>query len=138
MYKPIRNTILLLMVAAIFVPIPGEAAPPADKQPLVLVIYADWCPLCQRLKPTLALINEKYRGRIHFIRFDLTSEETTTQSEELASKLGLEKFFEQHKEVTALVVIQDASGREVFRAEHDYDPLHYEAVLDRQLQVAHR
>ena len=136
MYKAIRNFAVLLVIAALFVPVSGiEAAPPTDKQPTVLVVYADWCPLCQRLKPTLALINEKYHGRIRFIRFDLTSEETTAQSKQLASKLGLTEFFKQNQETTSLVVIQDTSGHEVFRAVHDYDPQHYETVLDRQLHV---
>lgn len=109
------------------------ASAPVDHRPRVLVIYADWCPLCQRLKPTLALINEKYHGQIRFIRFDVTSEATVTESKIEARKLGLEDFFKANLDQTSLVVIQDANGHQVFHAVHDYDVEHYEAVLDQEL-----
>ncbi len=120
---------------ALFVCIAGSlgAAPPVDKRPLVLVVYADWCPSCQHLKPVLAAINEKYRNRIRFVRFDITTEETTAESQQRVEKLGLAKFFEDNQR-TSLVVIMDASGREVFRTVNDYEPAHYEFVLDKQLQ----
>ncbi|HEY0704521.1 MAG TPA: thioredoxin family protein [Candidatus Acidoferrales bacterium] len=113
---------------------PKTAAIPLDKRPYVLVVYADWCPYCQDLKPVLALINDKYRGRIRFVRYDVTSDETTAKSKELAAKLGLTKFFEDNQEKTSLVIILDASRHEVFRATSDNEAKHYEAVLDQQLQ----
>jgi thiol-disulfide isomerase/thioredoxin len=106
------------------------AAPP-EKKPTVLVMYADWCPSCQQLKPVLALINEKYRNKIRFVRFDITSEETSAKSKEQAEKLGFADFFEKNKERTSLVSILDPSGREVFRTINDYEPEHYETILDR-------
>jgi thiol-disulfide isomerase/thioredoxin len=106
------------------------AAPP-EKKPTVLVMYADWCPSCQQLKPVLALINEKYRNKIRFVRFDITSEETGAKSKEQAEKLGFADFFEKNKERTSLVSILDPSGREVFRTINDYEPEHYETILDR-------
>jgi thiol-disulfide isomerase/thioredoxin len=105
-----------------------------EKKPLVAVIYADWCPLCQKLKPTLVLINDKYRGKIRFVLFDVTSDVTVEKSRQQARTLGMEQFFDKNRETTSLVIIQDPSGREVFRAYHDYDFQHYAAVLDRQIQ----
>lgn len=105
-----------------------------EKKPLVAVIYADWCPLCQKLKPTLVLINDKYQGKIRFVLFDVTSEETMEKSRQRARSLGLEQFFDKNRETPPLVVIQDPAGRELFRAYHDYDFQHYAAVLDRQIQ----
>ncbi|HXB21768.1 MAG TPA: thioredoxin domain-containing protein [Candidatus Solibacter sp.] len=102
---------------------------------MVLVVYADWCPLCQKLKPALALINEKYSGRIRFVRLDVTSEETTAKSKQRAQSLGLEQFFDKYHDTTSLVIIQDASGHEVFRALHDYDFQHYAKVLDQLLRT---
>jgi thiol-disulfide isomerase/thioredoxin len=108
---------------------------PVEKRPYVLVVYADWCPNCQQLKPTLALINEKYRDRIRFVRYDITSDESIAMSQEKVGKLGLSKFFENNHEQTALVVIMDSARHEIFRALNDYDPSHYESILDQQLQA---
>lgn len=106
---------------------------PQEKKPMVVVVYADWCPLCQRLKPVLALINDNYKDKIQFVRLDLTTEATTAKSRTLARSLGLESFFDKNQGTTSLVVIKDASGHEVFRAVHDYEFQHYAAVLDLQL-----
>jgi thiol-disulfide isomerase/thioredoxin len=92
MHKTFGQRAALLCTFALFVGSVG-AAPPADKRPLVLVVYADWCPSCQHLKPVLAVINEKYRNRIRFVRFDITTEETTAESQQRVEKLGLAKFF---------------------------------------------
>ncbi len=113
---------------------PKTAAIPLEKRPYVLVVYADWCPYCQDLKPVLALLNDKYRGRIRFVRYDITSDETSAKSKEMAAKLGLTKFFDGNEEKTSLVMILDSSRHEVFRATSDDDAKHYEAVLDQQLQ----
>jgi thiol-disulfide isomerase/thioredoxin len=133
-YRGVLTFILVLAITVIAVP--GFAgAPPTENKPLVLVVYADWCPLCQKLKPALALINEKYSGRIRFVRLDVTSEETTAKSKQRAQSLGLEQFFDKYHDTTSLVIIQDASGHEVFRALHDYDFQHYAKVLDQLLRT---
>ena len=132
MLKTLLSAFLLLVVLAVAGP--GiHAAPPADKRPYVLVVYADWCPSCQQLKPTLALLNEKYSGKIRFVRFDITSERTAAKSQEQAAKLGLADFYEKNHDRTSVVIILDASRREVFRTVNDYDPMHYETVLNEQL-----
>jgi thiol-disulfide isomerase/thioredoxin len=135
MRRQARN-IILLMAATVFSVSSLGGSQPTENKPLVLVVYADWCPLCQKLKPTLALINEKYSGRIRFVRLDVTSEETTAKSKLQARSLGLEQFFEKNRDRTSLVVIQDPAGHEVFRAVHDYDFEHYSTVLDQQLRAA--
>src|SRR5271154_1187773 len=111
-----------------------NATPPVDKRPFVLVVYADWCPSCQHLKPVLAIINEKYQKKIRFVRYDITTEETAADSKRQAAKLGLADFFDKNHGQTSLVVILDSSHREIFRTVNDYDPEHYEEVLDRTLQ----
>jgi thiol-disulfide isomerase/thioredoxin len=133
-HKTFSQRAAVLGLIVLFVASLG-AAPPADKRPLVLVVYADWCPSCQHLKPALAVINEKYRNRIRFVRFDITTEETTAESQRRVEKLGLAKFFETNQR-TSLVVIMDSSRREIFRTVNDFDPTHYEFVLDKQLQAA--
>ena len=107
-----------------------------ETKPLVAVIYAEWCPMCQQLKPALALINERYNGKIRFLRLDMTSEQTAAEAKQKAYNAGLKSFFNENKEKTSLVIIQDASGHEIFRAYHDYDFEHYAKVLDQQLRPA--
>jgi thiol-disulfide isomerase/thioredoxin len=134
-YRTARN-IIRLVAATIFSASSFCGSLPTENKPLVVVVYADWCPLCQKLKPVLARINEKYSGKIHFVRLDVTSKETTAKSRLQAQSLGLEQFFEQSRDKTSLVVIQDPAGHEVFRAVHDYDFQHYATVLDQQLRAA--
>jgi thiol-disulfide isomerase/thioredoxin len=133
MQRRVQTICVLLAIAFAAVTVTGSAQE-TDKKPLVLVVYADWCPYCQNLKPVLALMNERYRGRIRYEVLDVTSEATTAKARERARSLGLEKFFDQNYVTTSLVVIKDPAGREVFRAVHDYDFHHYEAVLDKHVQ----
>jgi thiol-disulfide isomerase/thioredoxin len=111
------------------------SAQEVEKKPLVLVVYADWCPMCQSLKPVLVLMNDRYRGQIHYVLLDVTTEATTAKSRAQAQSLGLEKFFDRNFATTSLVVIKDPAGHELFRAVHDYDFHHYEAVLNQQLHL---
>ena len=130
MQRKVR-TICVLLVMAVATLAAAGSAQESDKKPLVLVVYADWCPYCQNLKPVLALMNERYRGRIRYEVLDVTTEATTARARERARSLGLEKFFDQNYVTTSLVVIKNSAGREVFRAAHDYDFQHYEAVLEK-------
>lgn len=132
---------IVVLAAALLSPIVGGAqaekrAASAEKKPTVLVVYADWCPMCQKLKPVISAIADKYRGKIRFVRYDITSKSTETQSKMQAEKLGFEDFFVRNRESTSLVVILDSAGREELRTHADYDPEHYEAVLDRLLVAA--
>jgi thiol-disulfide isomerase/thioredoxin len=136
MPKALKEPLLLLTFLALCAQ-GFAAAEPVDRRPFLLVVYADWCPSCQRLKPTLALLNEKYQGKIRFVRFDITSEESAAKSKERAEKLGLGDFFERNHEQTSLVIVLDSSSHDVFRTVNDYDPQHYETVLDQQLLPPH-
>ena len=132
-WKLLRGLAAVLVLTALWGQTFFAAGMPADKRPLVLVVYADWCFSCQHLKPVLAHINDKYRNKIRFVRYDITSEETAVRSKERVAQLGLAEFFEKNHEQTSLVVILDGAGREVFRTVNDYDPARYEAVLDQLL-----
>lgn len=131
MRRQVRMMVRLALVVLFMQSLHGSQ--PAEKKPMVLVVYADWCPLCQRLKPALALINERYTGKINFVLLDVTSETTTAQSRQRARSLGLEEFFDKNYDATSLVVIRNSGGHEVFRARHDYEFQHYAKILDQQL-----
>jgi thiol-disulfide isomerase/thioredoxin len=129
-----RSRKALFLLALTLTCFSAAVAQERQKRPLVLVVYADWCPYCQNLKPVLVLMNDRYRGKIRYVVLDVTSEATTAKAKEQARSLGVEKFFDRNFATTSLVVIKDPAGREVFRAVHDYDFKHYEAALD-QLHV---
>lgn len=131
----VRCTLFCLLAITILCAPILHAVQQEDKKPVVAVIYADWCPLCQKLKPVLARINERYQGEIHFVVLDVTSEKTSAASKQEARRFGLESFFDQYHDRTSVVIIQDAGGREIFRAAHDYNFQHYAAVLDQQLRA---
>src|SRR5271167_2098633 len=110
MLTAFRTTLVTLLMLALAIPA-SFAAPPPDTRPYVLVVYADWCPYCQQLKPALARINDRYRDKIHFVRFDITTEETAAKSKQQAEKLGLADFYEKNHERTAVVIILNSSRR---------------------------
>ena len=134
MQARLRAITFLLAIAFCFPSVTGSAQE-VEKKPLVLVVYADWCPMCQSLKPVLVLMNDRYRGQIHYVLLDVTTEATTAKSRAQAQSLGLEKFFDRNFATTSLVVIRDPAGHEVFKAVHDYNFHHYEAVLNQQLHL---
>lgn len=127
--------VLIALLAVLPAPHLNGMQPVHDKKPLVVVVYADWCPYCQKLKPALALINERYKGKVNFVRLDVTSQASTVASRLEAARLGLSSFFDQYQGSTSLVMIQDPAGHEVFRAVHDYNFQHYATVLDQQLSA---
>ena len=132
----LRNVICVVTVVVFC---QSLALPQTQKaEPLVAVIYADWCPLCQKLKPVLARINERYKGQIRFVRLDVTSEKTAAAAKVEAHNAGLGPFFDENQERTSLVIIQDISGHEVFRAYHEYDFQHYAKVLDQLLATTQK
>jgi len=40
-------------------------------QPVVVDFYADWCPPCRRLAPTIEKLGEHYQGKIRFVKVDV-------------------------------------------------------------------
>jgi thiol-disulfide isomerase/thioredoxin len=136
-----KLTVFLLAITALFLPGLNSAQQAehrlaiAEKKPTLLVVYADWCPMCQKLKPLLSAIADKYRGRVQFVRYDITSNNTEAESKAQAKKLGFQKFFAENRGATSLVVILDPAGHEQMRVHSDYVPEHYEMVLDRLLQT---
>jgi thiol-disulfide isomerase/thioredoxin len=113
--------VFLLALAACCV-VSLRPAAPLEKKPAVPVMYVEWCPSCQQRKPILAFINEKYRSMIRFVRFDITSEESSAKSKEQAEKLRFADFFEKNQDRTSLVAIRDPARRVVFRTTNDYHP----------------
>jgi thiol-disulfide isomerase/thioredoxin len=89
-------------------------APSLQGKPVVVDIYASWCPACRAIAPTLATLKKQEGAGAHFIRFDVSDAGRLKEARQRARALGLEGFLEAHRSQTALVaVINPATGAAV-------------------------
>lgn len=103
-------------------------------KPVVVDVYASWCPGCKNIASTLATLRDEYRGKANFVVLDVTDRATTAQAEEQARKLGLGKFFEANKASTSTVAIIDpATGNVLAQYQNNADKSSYTAILDRAI-----
>jgi thiol-disulfide isomerase/thioredoxin len=93
----------------------GRLAKELQGKPVVVDIYADWCPGCQSIKPTLSTLKKQYAGKINFVVFDVTNKKTSEAAQAKAKKLGLSDFFAKNKSKTATVAIIDPSTGKILK-----------------------
>lgn len=48
-----------------------QAESGAVGQPTLVWFHADWCHVCQQIKPEVAELGEAYEGRVHFVRLNV-------------------------------------------------------------------
>lgn len=113
----------------------AQAGSPLAKElqgkPVVVDIYASWCPGCKNIAPTLSNLKQQYRGTAHFVVLDVTNRSTTKASEEKAKKLGLGSFFAANKSQTSTVAIIDpATGRILRQFRNNPNQADYKVVLN--------
>ncbi len=97
-------------------------APSLQGRPVVVDIYASWCPACRTIAPTLRSLRQSKAGKASFVTFDVSDAASLKASRERARALGLGPFLEAHRSQTSLVaVIDPATGSTVqtFRASTD-------------------
>ncbi|MEA5473215.1 thioredoxin domain-containing protein [Synechococcus sp. CCY9201] len=97
-------------------------APSLQGKPVVVDIYASWCPACRTIEPTLRSLEKQKAGKATFVRFDVSDAAKLKASRERARALGLGPFLEANRSQTSLVaVINPATGATVqtFRASTD-------------------
>ena len=100
----------------------GALAPSLQGKPVVVDIYASWCPACQTIEPTLRSLRQQQAGKVSFVTFDVSDAVQLKKSRERAAGLGLGAFLEANRSQTSLVAVMDpASGTAVqtFRASSD-------------------
>jgi thiol-disulfide isomerase/thioredoxin len=103
-------------------------------KPVIVDIYASWCPGCKNIAPTLAQLKQKYGKKANFVVFDVTDRQTTKASMQLAAKLGLSQFFEANKSQTSTVAIIDPSNGKVTKQfRNNADLSAYSSILDRSI-----
>jgi thiol-disulfide isomerase/thioredoxin len=112
----------------------GETSPLAKKlqgKPVVVDIYATWCPGCKNIAPTLSQLRQQYASKANFVVLDVTDANTTKASMKLAKELGLTSFFNANKSQTSTVAIIDpATGKIMKQFRNNADLAEYTGTID--------
>lgn len=82
-------------------------------KPTVVDVYANWCPACKAIAPTLSSLKEEYKGKVNFVVLDVTDRAATNQAQASAQKMGLTKFLEANKSATGTVAVIDPATGEI-------------------------
>jgi len=107
----------------------------AEAKTRVAIIRADWCPACQKLDPTVKELMGQYGDKLEFVIFDVTNEQTTSQSAAKAAKLGLAKFFEENKGKTSTIAVIDAKGKVTFKTSKNFNREDYVKAFDKAIAM---
>jgi thiol-disulfide isomerase/thioredoxin len=100
-------------------------------KPVVVDIYASWCPSCKNIAPTISALKKEYSSKANFVVFDVSDQATTAKSLARAKELGLEEFFTKNKSNTSLVAIMDPSDSSILlEKQNTADAATYKAILD--------
>jgi thiol-disulfide isomerase/thioredoxin len=112
----------------------SDLAKELQGKPVIVDVYASWCPGCTNIAPTLSQLKQKYGNKANFIVFDVTDRQTTKASMQMAAKLGLSQFFEANKSQTSAVAIIDPStGKVIKQFRNNADLNAYSSILDRSI-----
>lgn len=112
----------------------GPLARQLQGKPVVVDIYASFCPACRNIAPTLSKLRQDYAGRVHFVVLDVSDKAKVEASQATAQKLGLAAFFAANKSQTGLVAIIDpASGKILAQHRNNASANAYTSVLNKAL-----
>lgn len=109
----------------------GALAKQLQGKPVVVDIYASWCPACSNIASTLSQLKKEYAGKVHFIVFDVSDKSKMKQAEAKARQLGLGQFFAANKSQTGMVAIIDpATGNILAQHRNNSNKSAYSSVLN--------
>jgi thiol-disulfide isomerase/thioredoxin len=112
----------------------GPLARKLHGKPVLVDIYASWCPACKNIAPTLSQLKQKYAGKVHFIVLDVSDRSTTIKAESKAKELGLSNFFKANKTQTgSLTIVDPATGKILAQHRNNPNQSDYTKVLDSAL-----
>jgi thiol-disulfide isomerase/thioredoxin len=104
-------------------------------KPVVVEIYASWCPACKNVAPTVSQLKKQYAGKANFLVFDVSDQSSTARSRNAAQQAGLGQFFSQNISQTGLVAIIDpATGNVLVQHRNNPDKSDYTSVLDAAIR----
>jgi thiol-disulfide isomerase/thioredoxin len=109
----------------------GALAQQLQGKPVVVDIYASWCPACKNIAPTVSQLKQQYAGKVNFVVLDVSDKSSSAKAEATAKKLGLSKFFAANKTQTgSLTIIDPATGNILVQHRNNSDKAAYTSVLD--------
>jgi thiol-disulfide isomerase/thioredoxin len=112
----------------------GPLAKQLQGKPVVVDIYASWCPACRNIAPTLSVLRQQYGNRVHFVVLDVSDKAKVEASMSTAQKLGLAAFFAANKTQTGMVAIIDpATGKIMAQHRNNATATAYTSVLNKAL-----
>jgi thiol-disulfide isomerase/thioredoxin len=109
----------------------GGLAAELQGKPVVVDIYASWCPACKNVAPTLAKLKTEYAGKANFVVLDVSDKATTAKATARAKELGLDKFLAKNLSQTGLIAVFDPATGKVLTEERDEPEIAtYKKTLD--------
>jgi thiol-disulfide isomerase/thioredoxin len=112
----------------------GPLAKQLQGKPVVVDIYASWCPACRNIAPTLSGLRKQYANRVNFVVLDVSDKAKVEASMAKAQKLGLAAFFAANKTQTGMVAIIDpATGKLLAQHRNNATAAAYTSVLNKAL-----
>lgn len=112
----------------------GPLAQKLQGKPVVVDIYASWCPACKNIAPTISQLKEQYAGKVEFVVLDVSDKSTTAAAEATAQELGLSKFLAENKSQTgSLAIVDPATGKILAQYRNNPDKTAYTQILDKAL-----
>jgi thiol-disulfide isomerase/thioredoxin len=109
----------------------GPLAKQLQGKPVVIDVYASWCPACKNIAPTISQIKQQYAGKINFVTLDVSSKASSAKAGAKAKQLGLSKFFAANKTKTgSLLIVDPATGNILAQHKNNPDLSAYSTVLD--------
>ena len=112
----------------------GPLAQKLQGKPVVVDVYASWCPACKNIAPTVSELKKEYDGKVEFVVLDVSDKTTTAAAEATAQELGLSKFLAENKTQTgSLTIVDPATGKILAQHRNNADKMAYTKVLDAAL-----
>ena len=109
----------------------GPLAKQLQGKPVVVDIYASWCPACKNIAPTVSKIKQQYGDKITFVTLDVSDKTSAAKAEAKAKQLGLGKFFAANKTQTgSLTIVDPATGNILGQERNNAEITAYSSVLD--------
>lgn len=110
--------ILLSFLALVSSSMALSAEPAKAKQPMAVLISADWCFNCKVIKPKLQEAYKPYEGKINFVSLDVTDDKTFMKAKQQAFALGVPQLL-AGSVATGWVALFDRRGKKVGELKQD-------------------
>jgi protein-disulfide isomerase len=125
---------------------PGSASRGNARAPVVIQIFSDFqCPFCKRVEPTLAELEQEFKGQLRFVwrhlplPFHAHAQLAAEASEEVLAQKGPDAFWKYHDELFEAQGEEDGLSRpnlEQLAEKMGVDMTRFKAALDAHLHAA--